>query len=303
LGLSRPTFSIIITSFTQQAFITDAVNSALRFRDDVAEIIVVDDASTDGSQAVLAGYGEVIVFVALSSNVGKGRARNVGAKRATGEYVIFLDGDDVLLPWAFQVCERVAAARRPQLILCPMRWFKGELPASPVESPSSVEFVEYDDYMHKDRSFGVSASSVVFAREAFEQVGGWSDLAVMQDQDMVFRTGDIGPVVHVLSPPTTLHRSHAGQSVQRVSPFLEVLYGMIEREQRGEYPGGAARKFDRAVLFGGLILFWTQRAFKAGLYRDSARLLISGWKMAAAALIQRTRVKLSGQRIPQTFDL
>jgi glycosyltransferase involved in cell wall biosynthesis len=301
--VSRPTFSIVITSFNQRAFIRDAVESALPFRDDVREIIVVDDASTDGSQAVVAGYGDAIQFISLTTNYGKGGARNMGAARATGDYLIFLDGDDAFLPWALRVCERVAETRNPKLILCPMRWFRGQLPALPVEPPHVIEFVGYADYMSKDRSFGLSASSVVIERDAFHARRGWSKLPVMEDQDIVFRLSDVGPVVHVLSPPTTLHRAHQGQSVNRLAPFLDVLHTMIRNERRGDYPGGTRRRFDRAALFGGLVLHWTRRAVKAGLYADAARLLVRGHRMAFAAITRRWAARLRGRRARQTLDM
>jgi glycosyltransferase involved in cell wall biosynthesis len=301
--LSEPTFSIVITSFNQRAFIDDAVRSALLFREAVREIVVVDDASTDGSQNALAEYGDAIELVALPTNHGKGGARNVGASRATGDYLIFLDGDDAFLPWTLRVYARVAEARRPTLILCPMLWFRDRIPAPPNEAPRAIEFVEYADYMSKDRSFGLSASSVVIEREAFHAVHGWSGLPVMQDQDIVFRLCDVGPVAHVLAPPTTLHRAHPAQSINRVPPFLDVLYQMLRSERAGNYPGGAGRRFDRFALFGGLVLHWTRRAFKAGLYVESARLLLRGRSMAVAAIAQRGRMKLRGRQPPQTLDM
>ena len=78
----------------------------------------------------------------------------------------------------------------------------------------------------------------------------------------------------------------------------------MEREQRGDYPGGIARRFDRAAVLGGLILFWTNRAFKTGLNRDSARFSSSpDGTMAVAAVIQRTRVRLWGRRKTTGLDL
>ncbi len=301
--MSGPTFSIIITSFNQRLFVTDAVESALPFRNFVREIIVVDDASTDGSQHALAEYGDVIDFIALPTNLGKGGARNAGAARATGDYLIFLDGDDAFLPWALTVYARVAERLRPELILSPMRWFRERLPMTPKDQPHAIDFVEYADYMSKDRSFGLSASSVVIERQAFQSIHGWSALPVMQDQDIVFRLSDRGPVIHILAPPTTLHRAHPAQSINRVPPFLDVLSEMLRNERRGQYPGGIARRFDRFALFGGLVVFWSKRAFKVGLYAQSARLLFRGRRMVVAALARRYQVTIRGRQASQTLDL
>jgi glycosyltransferase involved in cell wall biosynthesis len=301
--VSRPTFSIVITSYNQRSFVTDAVQSALPFRGLVREIVVVDDASTDGSQRALEEYGNAIELVALTTNHGKGGARNAGASRATGDYLIFLDGDDLFLPWTLSVYSRVAEARRPKLILCPMLWFRDRIPPPAAEPPRTIEFVEYADYMSKDRSFGLSASSVVIERAAFHAVRGWSSLPVMQDQDIVFRLSDVGPVVHVLAPTTTLHRAHPAQSINRVPPFLNVLYQMLRDERRGAYPGGPQRRFDRFALFGGLVLYWTKRAANARLYAEAARLLLHGRTMAAAAIARKWRVMVRGQQLSETLEI
>src|SRR4029453_3291509 len=164
-------FSIIITCYNQREFIKDAVDSALSLRVADKEIIVVDDGSTDGSQQLLNGYRDAIHFVPLETNHGKGRSRNRGASVATGDYLVFLDGDDAFLPWALEVYGRVVQSKRPKLILCRMSWFNGALPPiSLAGSPQVVEIVEYEDYLRKDRPFGVSASSVVCERRSFQSV-------------------------------------------------------------------------------------------------------------------------------------
>jgi glycosyltransferase involved in cell wall biosynthesis len=299
-----PRFSVIITSCNQRDFIADAVNSALALQGQKPEIIVVDDASSDGSEDVLAAYGDAIRFVPLSTNRGKGPARNAGSSAATSDYLVFLDGDDALLPWTLQVYERVVQARTPKLILASMLWFKGALPpVQEAERPTTIQFAEYADYMAKDRAFGVSASSVVIERQAFESVGGWADISVMQDQDLVIRLSDAGRAVHVLAPQTVLHRSHGGQTIHSVPPFIDVLHGMILRESAGSYPGGNERRFERHALLGGLVLFWTKRALKAGLYADATTLFARGWQLVLAASTRRLSVRVKGRSPMQTLDL
>src|SRR3979409_348473 len=99
----KPRFSVIITSHNQSAFIREAVDSALAQTNQNREIIVVDDASKDDSPAVLKQYGDKILLAALQINQGTATARNLGATMASGEYCVFLDGDDTMLPWALDV--------------------------------------------------------------------------------------------------------------------------------------------------------------------------------------------------------
>ena len=302
--MSVPRFSLIVTSYNQRQFIKDAIDSATALRTPTREIIVVDDGSTDGSQAVLREYGDAIELVPLSINRGKGGARNCGAAIARGDYLVFLDGDDVFLPWALDVYERIAEAKSPELILVPMLWFEGPVPtASPSDGPGSIRFVEYDDYLRKDRAFGVSASSVIIRREAFEKVSGWGNLPVMQDQELMIRLGTVGRTIHVLSPPTIGHRKHAGQTVWTVPPYLDAMVELIRKERSGGFPGGRARRLERVALLGALAFFWSKRAFKARLYWSAVKLFAGTWPMQLWASVRRLHVIMTGRRPPEELML
>jgi len=297
-------FSVVITSYNQREFIKDAVDSALALSRRPREIVVVDDGSTDGSHEMLKEYGDRIHFLPLQKNLGRCGARNAGAAQTTGDYLLFLDGDDALLPWALDICGQIADARQPKLILCPMQWFKGALPpVSSVEPPSSIRLVEYADYYRRDRAFELSASSVVIERQAFESVQGWSHYDVMEDQELLIRLGTCGPTAHILSPPTTFHRSHAGQTVKHVPPFITTLSDMIRQERVGRYPGGASRRLDRADILGKLVLYWVKRALKAGLYTDAMKLLLMNIPVAVVALSRRCSIALRGRLPDETLGI
>jgi glycosyltransferase involved in cell wall biosynthesis len=95
-----PTVSIICASYNKGAFIGETLESVLRQTYGEFEIIVSDDASTDGSVATITAYaGRDARVVAIFSDINKGGAhsRNEALKRARGEYVMFLDADDILL--------------------------------------------------------------------------------------------------------------------------------------------------------------------------------------------------------------
>jgi glycosyltransferase involved in cell wall biosynthesis len=88
--------SVIIPTRNRAAMLRRAVDSAKKAGQSV-EVIVVDDASTDDTSLVcreLTG----IVYVRLPRNVGQARARNVGITKSTGEFIAFLDDDDVRIP-------------------------------------------------------------------------------------------------------------------------------------------------------------------------------------------------------------
>jgi len=298
-------FSIIITSYNQREFIKDAVGSALSLRNAEREIIVVDDASTDGSQEILRKYGDAIRLICGETNQGACAARNCGAALASGEYLVFLDGDDTFLPWALDVYERIVQAKKPKMILGSVWWFKGMLPAlQPGDTPHEIRSVEYQDYLRKDRPFGNTASALVIDRQSFQGAQGWSrDAWPMDDQDFVLRLCDCGRTIQILAPPTTFHRSHAGNTVHHVQPYIPSLQKIIRNERAGEYPGGDRRRWERRAIIGGLVVFWTKRAVKAGLYGTALKLLASRWLLALAAVIRRLGALLKGRQPCETINL
>lgn len=92
-----PLVSVIIPAYNACGFICTAVESALAQTHQRVEVIVVDDGSTDDTTKVLAAIGGRIRWVS-QRNQGPGAARNTGLTLATGEYVMFLDADDWILP-------------------------------------------------------------------------------------------------------------------------------------------------------------------------------------------------------------
>lgn len=109
------------------------------------------------------------------------------------------------------------------------------------------------------------------------------------------------PAVVICSPETAFYRIHEGNSIHSVPPFIKNLYRLLQKEKAGEYPGGEDCRRDRQVWFGGLIAFWIRRAAGAGLYRDAARLALTGWRMALAAVLQRAVFALRGRREIETL--
>ena len=88
--------SVIITCHNYARYLSRAIRSALNqtFSKDKYEIIVVDDASSDETNDVMASYSGFIRPIILKENVGLAQARNIGIKSALGQYIINLDADD-----------------------------------------------------------------------------------------------------------------------------------------------------------------------------------------------------------------
>lgn len=96
---SYPLVSIIITCYNQANFIKSAIESAVNQSYGPIEIIVVNDGSTDNSLDIIQAISSrEKIFIATTTNGGPAFARNAGLKYANGEYISFLDGDDLYLP-------------------------------------------------------------------------------------------------------------------------------------------------------------------------------------------------------------
>ncbi len=101
--------SIIVNNFNYGPYVGAAIESALA-QTHAAQVIVVDDASTDGSRDIISAFGDRIVPVLKATNGGQASAMNEGLPLASGDIVIFLDSDDYLAPTAV---ETLLACWRP----------------------------------------------------------------------------------------------------------------------------------------------------------------------------------------------
>lgn len=99
------TFSIIIPLYNKAKYICKSIDSVLVQSFDDFEIIVVDDGSTDDSKSIVQNHYKHLdnLSIITQTNAGPAAARNAGVKYASGDWVLFLDADDLLLPGALDI--------------------------------------------------------------------------------------------------------------------------------------------------------------------------------------------------------
>ena len=108
-----PLFTVVIPTYNRAGFIVEAINSVLAQDDTDFEVVVVDDGSTDDTADVVArAFGRVDkVRYMRQENAERSAARNRGIREARGEYVLFLDSDDLMRPNHLSALREVIEAR------------------------------------------------------------------------------------------------------------------------------------------------------------------------------------------------
>ncbi|HSI71136.1 MAG TPA: glycosyltransferase family 2 protein [Gillisia sp.] len=98
---NAPLVSVIMPAYNSADFIGEAIESVLAQTWNNWELLVIDDASTDGTVKIVKEYSSKhpnIIILKNSTNLGTGSSRNKGIKAATGRFIAFLDADDLWMP-------------------------------------------------------------------------------------------------------------------------------------------------------------------------------------------------------------
>ena len=98
MNANQPLVSVVIPCFNHGRFLPEAIESVLAQTYPWIEILVVDDGSTDNTREVAAQYPHVRYV--YQHNQGLSAARNTGIRHSTGDFLVFLDADDLLYPGA-----------------------------------------------------------------------------------------------------------------------------------------------------------------------------------------------------------
>ena len=180
----RPRVSVVIPTYNKAKTLAECVRAVYRQTHQPAEVIVVDDASTDGSREIAAGLP--CQLVCLPANQGVSAARNAGAAVATGDVLFFVDSDIALAPDAIANALRVLR-EHPRCGVV-----QGIYDAEPFVADGPVEVYKtlFEHYWRRRRA-GV-ADATLFAltairRSAFDSVGGF-DEGLRDAEDIEFGT-------------------------------------------------------------------------------------------------------------------
>jgi glycosyltransferase involved in cell wall biosynthesis len=245
--VSLPLFSTIIPVYNREQFLPQTLDSVLAQEFADQEIICVDDGSTDGSVAVIEAYADRGVQLIRQQNQGPGVARNTGAAAAIGEYLAFLDSDDVWFPWTLRVyVEAIEANHQPALLSGKLMPVSDDADASLIKFGTS-EFQAYIDFLASSRDGHYCGSGqAVVRRDVFLKSGGFTERRInAEDHDFVLRIGTEAGFVHVAEPTMVGYRQHAGALTGNAAKTTEGILYLLQQEYNGSYPGGRKRQADR----------------------------------------------------------
>jgi glycosyltransferase involved in cell wall biosynthesis len=206
-----PTVSVVMPAHQAEAYVDEAIRSILAQTLSDLELLVVVDASTDATQAIVEGYAErdprVRPFTADVRSAA--HARNIALEAARGEFVALMDADDVALPDRLE--KQVAAARaHPDVVLWGtyMRRITAEgLAMGTVEvgSRTREEFAALDRTSSLVRLYGTVA---LFRREVQRRVGAFDPtFEPIEDAELWDRMVEHGPAL-VVPEVLQLYRQH-----------------------------------------------------------------------------------------------
>lgn len=275
------TFSVIVPTYNRREPLLECLASVSAQRRRPDEVIVVDDGSTDGTVEALAGTEGVTVI--RQSNAGPGAARNRGAAAAIGDYLVFLDSDDVWLPWSLEVLATLVERHsRPALLFARFEDFSGEFSAPKEEPAEGLAFPAF--LSAAARAFIAGAGMMVIDRHIFLAAGGFAeDRLNAEDHDLALRLGVERGFVQTSRPITIGHRIHAGNQMGNLENTLRGIGRLVERERTGQYPGGAAWQDARRTVITRHVRPVVLQAIQAGNLRAAWQLYrrTLSWNMRA----------------------
>jgi glycosyltransferase involved in cell wall biosynthesis len=209
--------SVVIPTFNYGRYIAEAVESSLAQTMAPREVIVVDDGSTDDTEAVVRKFGDKVRYI-RQENAGVCAARNRGVAESTGEYIAFLDADDIGEPAKLEK-QLAVFESDPEigLVHCGMREFDSETGETIAMHLEGQEGWVADDLLLWERPVIVgTGGTIMVTRTIFTLINGFDEnIKVGEDWDFCYRVARRYKVGFV-PQPLIGYRSHGAGAHRNV---------------------------------------------------------------------------------------
>lgn len=263
---SKPRVSVVIPNYNCARFLPETLESVFTQTCQDIEVIVVDDGSTDGSQALLERYADR-VRVVHQSNEGVSGARNRGIRESRGEFVAFLDADDLWRPEKLEKQLRLFANPAVGLVHCAVEYVDEQ------NRPIGTNFTGRQGRVLKAIALLqgtvvlAGGSTAVVRREAFDKVGGFDrEMSTAADWDM-WRRVACGYEIDMVREPLMRYRLRPGSMHRNVDVFAhDILHGF---DSLFADPAAAEVHHLKRRAYGALYLMLSGSYLHAGRWRQS----------------------------------
>lgn len=239
---ANPRISVVIPAYNSAAHLPATLQSVFAQSTPPAEVIVVDDGSTDDTAAIARSFGAAVLSLA---NGGPSAARNAGTKAASGEYIAYLDADDIWVPEKLAV--QYAALESyglPAFSFTDFRQFddrgvynaKSELrrrsgfrkTAGRTRGQADILITAHGDRPVLYESYILPSTALVRRSEVLA-VGGFDEtLRAAEDYEFFLRLYNLVPAVVVMKP-LLLYRQHAAQATSNAMSMKSGLFDVATR--------------------------------------------------------------------------
>ena len=245
--------SIIIPCHNAQDFLAETLASAFKQTYPHTEIIVIDDGSTDGTAELIRSYvGRV--NVEFGPNRGASAARNRGTALARGDFIQYLDADDLLTPDAIE--RRVSVLEETAADVAYSDWEK-LVEAKPGVFAVEEQVTRRIEEVHANleialiTDFWAPPAALTYRREVVDRIGGWKEwLPVIQDARFLQDAGLIGGKFAHVPGIGAKYRVHLGDSLSRRSQsafVLDVFRNACDLQRIFEARGGISAEQRHAL--------------------------------------------------------
>lgn len=238
-------FSVVIPTHERVGLLSRTLETVFTQRFADYEAIVVDDGSTDGTQGYLATLG-ARVRALRQDNAGPGAARNAGIAQARGEYVAFLDSDDLWFPWTLEALATLIAVHgRPAIVAARAAEFRAEAELASIreEPPRGDHFPDFLAASAQPLSVGSGMATI--RRDLLSSQGFATRPMNCEDHDLLLRLGTARGFVAVRAPTVLAYRRHSQGVTAGLHRTVAGSRYLVAQERAGAYPGGAARTRER----------------------------------------------------------
>jgi glycosyltransferase involved in cell wall biosynthesis len=271
--------SVVIPAFNAAGTLAQTIESVLAQTHQPTEVVVIDDGSTDASAEVAERFPSPVTCV-RTPNAGVSRARNTGIERAAGEYVAFLDADDLWRPEKLERQLEALAANKQAEVSTSGR-IRVDADLNEIERTGVADFEDAcESLLLQSMALG-PVSSIVARRELLTDLGGF-DLRFSQcaDWDLMLRLS-LRTGVAAVDEPLVLYRTTPENMSSNIELLERDTFAVLDRFYAGDPPARYRALRRRAYSNHWLIVSGSY--FQAGQPRAAARALARAVRARPAA--------------------